>query len=61
MKKVYILVRVNLQNMQETALFSGKIYTGDKNFTQPPVAAVTTNFKSALDPFSRYDVEEELV
>ena len=25
----------NLQNMQETALFSGKIYTADKNFTQP--------------------------
>ena len=35
MKKVYIKVCVNLQNMQETALFSGKIYTADKNFTQP--------------------------
>ena len=30
-----------------TALFSGKIYTTDKNFTRPPVAAVPTNFKSA--------------
>ena len=37
--KVYI----NLQNMYETALFSGKIYTADKNITRPPVA---TNFKS---------------
>ena len=32
--------------MEETALFSGKIYTADKNFTRPPVAAVATNFKS---------------
>ena len=37
---------VNLQNMEETALFSGKIYTADKNFTRPPVATVATNFKS---------------
>ena len=37
---------VNLQNMEETAEFSGKIYTADKNFTQPPIAAVTTNFNS---------------
>ena len=29
--------------MLETALFSGKIYTGNKNFTLPPVA---TNSKS---------------
>ena len=29
-----------------TALFSGKIYTSDKNFTRPPVATVATNFKS---------------
>ena len=37
---------VNLKNMWETALFSGKIYTADKKFTQPLVAAVATNFKS---------------
>ena len=33
--------------MEETALFSGKIYTADKNFTRPPVA---TNFKSEHQP-----------
>ena len=27
-------------------LFSGKIYTADKNFTGPPVATVATNSKS---------------
>ena len=32
--------------MEETALFSGKIYTADKNFTRPPVATVATNSKS---------------
>ena len=32
--------------MRETALFSGKIYTADKNFTRPPVATVATNSKS---------------
>ena len=37
---------VNLQNMEETALFSGKIYTADKNFTRPRVATVATNSKS---------------
>ena len=31
MKKVYIQVCVNLQNIQEIALFSGKIYTAAKN------------------------------
>ena len=49
MKKVYIKVFVNLQNVQETALFSGKIYTADKNFTRPPVATVATNSKSEAD------------
>ena len=34
--------------MEETALFSGKIYTADKNFTRPPVATVATNFKSGM-------------
>ena len=29
-----------------TALFSGKNYTSDKNFTRPPVATVATNSKS---------------
>ena len=48
MRKVYILVCVNLQNRQETALFSVKFYTADKNFTQPPVATVATNLKSAF-------------
>ena len=33
--------------MEETALFSGKIYTADKTFTRPPVATVATNSKSA--------------
>ena len=33
---LYINMCVNLQNMEETALFSGKFYTADKNFTQPP-------------------------
>ena len=28
-------------------MFSGKIYTADKNFTRPPVATVATNSKSA--------------
>ena len=37
---------VNLQNMEETALFSGKIYIADKNFTRPPVVVVATNFNS---------------
>ena len=32
--------------MLETALFSGKIYTGNKNFTLPPVATIATNSKS---------------
>ena len=32
---------------KKTALFSGKIYTADKNFTRSLVAAVATNFKSA--------------
>ena len=32
--------------MLEAALFSGKIYTADKNFTRPPVATVVTNSKS---------------
>ena len=31
-------------------MFSGKIYTADKNFTRPPVAAAATNFKSARKP-----------
>ena len=37
---------LNLRNMSENALFSGKIYTADKNFTRLPVATVATNFKS---------------
>ena len=49
MKKVYIKVCVNLQNMQETALFSGQIYTADKNFTRPLVATVATNSKSVIE------------
>ena len=51
MKKVYIKVFVNLQNVQETALFSGKIYTVDKKFTRPPVATVATNSKSVYGLF----------
>ena len=39
-------VSVNLQNIEETVLFSGKIYTDDKTFTRPPVATVATNSKS---------------
>ena len=45
-KTFYIEVRLNLQNIEETVLFYGKIYTADKNFTRPPVAKVATNFKS---------------
>ena len=45
-KTFYIEVCLNLQNIEETALFYGKIYTADKNFTRPPVATVATNFKS---------------
>ena len=40
---------VNLQNMWEAALFSGKNYTTDKNFTRPPVTAVAANFKSEIN------------
>ena len=36
-----------LAKYEKNALFSGKIYTADKNFTRPPVATVATNFKSA--------------
>ena len=32
--------------MLEAALFSGRIYTADKNFARPPVATVATNSKS---------------
>ena len=32
--------------MREIALFSGKIYTADTNFTRPPVATVATNLNS---------------
>ena len=48
MKKVYILVCVNLQNMQETALFSGKICTTDKIFTRPPVATNSKSVETAV-------------
>ena len=47
--------------MEETALFSGKIYTADKNFTRPPVA---TNFKSGISILRStpgIDVEEPLL
>ena len=37
--------------MYKTALFSGKIYTADKNFTRPPVATVATNSKSGPTTF----------
>ena len=33
--------------MQESALFSGKIYTAGTNFTRPPVATVVTNLNLA--------------
>ena len=36
-------------------MFSGKICTGDKNFTRPPVAAVATNFKSGYQG-SSFDI-----
>ena len=39
-------VGVNLKNVYENALFSGKIYTDDKNFTRLPVVAVITNINS---------------
>ena len=50
---------VNLKNMWETALFSGKIYTADKNFTRPPVA---TNSKSDhLIWYERADLKDRMV
>ena len=52
---------VNLQNMYETALFSGKIYTADKNITRPPVATVATNSKSAAVMVIGIDSTENLV
>ena len=51
-KKFYIAVCLNLQNMWETALFSGKVYTADKNFTRPPVVTVATNSKSGTAMYS---------
>ena len=38
-------------------LFSGKIYTVGKNFTQPPVVTVTTNLNS--DPGENNDDDDE--
>ena len=38
-----------MQISQENALFSGKIYTADKNFTRLPVATVLTNLNSAWE------------
>ena len=46
MEEVYI--KVFAKYVKKTVLFSGKIYTADKNFTRPPVATVATNFKSEL-------------
>ena len=40
--------------MQEIALFSARIYTTGKNFTQPPVMAVATNFKSGLNNINQW-------
>ena len=40
-----------------TALFSGKIYTSDKNFTRPPVATVATNSKSADANLIFFEIE----
>ena len=37
---------ISSQILQGNALFSGKIYTGGKKFTRPPVVTVATNFKS---------------
>ena len=42
MSKFHIFAQI----LQRNASFSGKIYTGGKNFTRPPVATVVTNFKS---------------
>ena len=35
--------------VREIMLYSEEIYTAGKNFTQPPVMAVATNFKSGLN------------
>ena len=40
---------ISTQVLHGNALFSGKNYTTGNNFTQPPVATVATNFKSAYD------------
>ena len=38
--------------MQKKCIVSLKIYTADKNFTRPSVAAVVTNFNSVCAPRS---------
>ena len=40
----------SMQIMREIALFSGKIYTPQTNFTRPPVVTVATNLNSACPP-----------
>ena len=45
---------ISTQILQGNALFSGKNYTTGNNFTRPPVATVTTNFKSDHDPGMRH-------
>ena len=42
MRKFHICTQI----LQGSVLFSGKIYTAGKYFTQPPVVTVATNFKS---------------
>ena len=40
-----------MQIMREIALFSGKIYTAETNFTRPPVVTVATNLNSGDIPY----------
>ena len=48
--------------MPENVLLSRKIYTADKNFTRPPVAAVATNSKSDhLIWYERADLKDRMV
>ena len=39
---------LELAKYVRNCVVSEKIYTADKNFTRPPVAAVATNFKSVV-------------
>ena len=45
--------------MREIALFSGKIYTPETNFTRPSVATVATNLNSGDDERSLEENDDD--